>query len=403
VNILFFTSWFPYPLRTGSSVTNYNVIKELSRRHDISLLSFIDSKDELKYVPTMAKLCKSVACVLREQKSMAPLKRVLSLLSKTPRSVVMARSPEMYEAVSREIERKKVDCAIADTTATIEYVLHARRFPRIVFHHNVDSAIAKRGYLLQSGAAKRLRWWLTWRKAAGYERQINRLVEGHIMVSDVDRDELLALIPDIGQIEVVGNGVDIESFRVPDVGRQRDSIIFTGLPKYCANLDGLRYFHREVLPIIKKDWRDVILNVTGDFSGQKVNNLKADDGVVLTGYLDNIKLAIASSWVSVVPIRLGSGTRLKILEAMALGTPVVSTTVGAEGLAVTHEKDILIADEPADFAAQVLRLREDLGLWRTLSSNGRRLVEDKYDSRLLARKFEDFLYRVRDEFSRADQ
>lgn len=401
MNILFLSSWLPYPLRTGSSVTNYNVIKELSRRHDISLLSFIDSEDELKYVPTMAELCTSVACVLRERKSMAPLKKVVSLLSKTPRSVVMERSPEMYEAVSREIERRKIDCAVADTTATIEYVLGASRFPRIVFHHNVDSVIAKRGYLLQSGAPKRFRWWLTWRKAAAYETRVNRLVEGHIMVSEVDKDELLTLIPDIGQIEVIGNGVDIESFRVSDAERQRNSIIFTGLPKYGANLDGLRYFHREVLPIVKKGWQDVVLNVTGDFSGQSVDDLQKGDGVILTGYLDDVKPAIASSWISVVPIRLGSGTRFKILEAMALGTPVVSTTVGAEGLEVTHEKNILIADEPSDFAKQVLRLREDLDLWETLSKNGRRLVEDKYDSRLLARRFESFLCRARDEFSQA--
>jgi glycosyltransferase involved in cell wall biosynthesis len=403
MNILFLSSWLPYPLRTGSSVTNYNVIKELSRRHDISLLSFIDSEEELEYVPAMAKLCTNVACVLREQKSMVPLKHALGLLSKTPRSVVMARSHEMYEAASREMGRKKFDCAIADTTATIEYVLHASRFPRIVFHHNVDSVIAKRGYLLQSGAAKRFRWWLTWRKAAAYERQINRLVEGHIMVSDVDEDELLALVPDIGQIEVIANGVDIESFRMPDAERQRNSIIFTGLPKYGANLDGLRYFCREVLPIVKRDWQDLMLSVTGDFSGQNADDLRQRDGVILTGYLDDIQPAIGSSWISVVPIRLGSGTRFKILEAMALGTPVVSTTVGAEGLEVTHEKNILIADEPAAFAKQVLRLREDLDLWETLSKNGRQLVEDKYDARLLARKFESFLYRVCNEFSHADK
>ena len=209
---------------------------------------------------------------------------------------------------------------------------------------------------------------------------------------------MLTLVPEIDEIGVIGNGVDLDSFRVDGVKRQRKSIIFAGLPKYMANMDGLRYFHREIFPMIKQKWNDVVLRITGDVAGQNVNELRSDRNVVFTGYLDDVKPAVASSWVSIVPIRVGSGTRLKILEAMALGTPVVSTPVGAEGLEVTHEKDILIADTPSDFARQVLRLREDLELWHTLSENGWRLVKEKYDWKILGRKLESFLRQVCEEF-----
>ena len=119
MNILFLSWWLPYPLRTGSCVTNYNAIKQLAVNHDVSLVSFIDSEDELRYAPEMAKLCTDVTCVLRERKYMVPLKRLLGLLSPAPRSILLARSREMDRAVARKLEQKKFDCAIGDSTATL--------------------------------------------------------------------------------------------------------------------------------------------------------------------------------------------------------------------------------------------------------------------------------------------
>ena len=218
------------------------------------------------------------------------------------------------------------------------------------------------------------------------------------MVSPVDRAELVALVRDLGPLEVVGNGVDMDSFCIDGVKRNRDSIIFASLLKYIPNRDGLRQFCREILPEIRQAWENAVLRVTGHFNGMGIDDLQADPHVEFTGYLDDIRPAIASSWISIAPIHIGSGTRLKILEAMALGTPVVSTTVGAEGLDVEHERDILIADTPSDFAKQILRLHTDHGLWQKLSENGRRLVQEKYDWKVLGKKFEGFLNRVCHEF-----
>ncbi len=401
MKILYLSSWLPYPLYTGSSVTNYNAIKQLARHHDISLLSFIDSPEELQYVPKMAELCHDVTCVLRDQPWVPRLRHQLALLSPSPRSVVMHRSREMTNAIRSKTREKKFDCAVADATNTIEYVLPITAFPKVLYHHNVDSMLAKRQCALESSHWRRSRLWLTWLKGAAYEKRVSRAADAHIVVSEVDRGELLALLPEIDQVEVIGNGIDLDTFRVDGVTRQRNSIIFTGLPRYIANMDGLRYFHREILPLIKPKLPEFVLRVTGDISDQTVDDLTANGSIVFTGHLDDIKPAVASSWVSVVPIRIGSGTRLKILEAMALGTPVVSTTIGAEGLETTHQKDILIADTPSAFAEHLIRLCRDTDLWQTLSENGRRLVEQKYDWNLLGRRFERFLARVCDKFSPA--
>ena len=396
MNILYLSWWLPYPLRTGLCVTNYNVIRQLAVNHEVSLVSFIDSKDELRYVPEMAKLCTDVTCVLRERKSMLPLRHVLGLLSPAPRSILLARSREMREAVAHQLEQKRFDCAIADATTTLEYALNVKGFPKVLFHHNVDSVVIKRDYQMQKSPPKRFRRWLTWRKAAVYERRVSRQADAHVMVSPIDRDELLALAPDLGPVEVVGNGVDMDSFQVYGVQRDRNSIVFASLLRYVPNRDGLRRFCREIFPEIRRGWENAVLRVTGHFAGMGVEDLQTDPHVEFTGYLDDVKPTIASSWVSIAPIHVGSGTRLKILEAMALGTPVVSTTVGAEGLDVEHERDILIADAPSDFAKQILRLHNDERLWAKLSENGRRLIKEKYDWKVLGKKFEAFLHQVCD-------
>ena len=403
MRILFLSSWLPYPLRTGSSVTNYNAIKQLANRHDISLVSFVDSQTDLQYAPAMAELCTDVTCVLREKSRAPRLKRTIGLLSPVPSSVFASKNSEMSEAVVRKVAEKEFDCAIADTTVMIEYVMQTGTFPKIVFHHNVDSVLARRRCMQESSPWRCFRSGLTWRKAAAYERRVSKAADAHIMVSEADKAELLELVPEIERIDIVGNGVDVDSFRLHDVRRERDSIIFTGLPKYVANRDALRYFHQEILPAVKRNWENVVLRVTGDFTGLAMHDLSADGSIVFTGYLDDVKPAVASSWISIAPIRVGSGTRLKIIEAMALGTPVVSTSVGAEGLEVKHEQDILIADDPSEFAEQILRLRRDIQLWQHLSKNGRKLVEERYDWKVLGKKLESFVLRVSAEFSRAER
>lgn len=394
MRILYLTSWFPYPLDTGSRVTNHHAIRQLSRHHEISLLSFIDGEEELQHLPAMANSCTDVTCVLRERQAMVRLKYTLGLLSSLPRSVLVARSKEMFEAVARIVIENDPDCAIVDNIALLEYLIPMTGLPKILFHHNVDSVVAGRQFELESSRVRRLRLWLTYLKAAAYERRMSQRADAHAMVSRVDEEELLKLVPEIDCIDVIGNGVDIESFSVEDLERQRDSVIFTGLPRYSANVDALRYFCGEVFPKVKQNWKDVVLRVTGDFSGQSVCDLESEENIVFTGYLDDVKPAIASSRVAIAPIRLGSGTRLKILEAMALGTPVVSTTVGAEGLDVSHGKDILIANSPSEFADSLVQLRNDQELWTRLSTNGRLLVRERYDWKVLGERFDKFVREV---------
>ena len=166
-----------------------------------------------------------------------------------------------------------------------------------------------------------------------------------------------------------------------------NTLVFNGSLTYHANYDAMRYFLAEVFPLIQQQEPGVSLTITGPTSGVDLSGLRLNDGVRLSGYLDDIRPLLASASACVVPIRSGGGTRLKILEAMALGTPVVSTSKGAEGLEVTPGKQILVADEPAEFAAQVICLLRAPALREQLRTRARRLVEQQYDWREIGQRF----------------
>jgi glycosyltransferase involved in cell wall biosynthesis len=156
-------------------------------------------------------------------------------------------------------------------------------------------------------------------------------------------------------------------------------LIFTGALTYNANYDALAYFLAEIFPLIRRQAPDTRLRVTGSTQGVDLDSLPLDGQVELTGYLADIRPAVAGSWACVVPLRLGGGTRLKILEAMSLGAPVISTAKGAEGLEVENGVHLLIAETPAEFAGHVVRLLRSPSLRQELAGNAARLVAEKYE------------------------
>jgi glycosyltransferase involved in cell wall biosynthesis len=204
----------------------------------------------------------------------------------------------------------------------------------------------------------------------------------------------MATAPGATLVEVIPNGVDAAAMTAA-AGEanlpQPDTLIYSGALTYSANFDAVDYFLREIFPHIRATRPDTKLLVTGKLEGVPVERLPQLPGVEFTGYLPDVSVAVARSWASVVPLRIGGGTRLKILEAMALGTPVVATRKGVEGLDVTPERDFLLADTPADFAAQTLRLLAGPDLRLALSYQARQTVQAKYDWADIGRVFNGFL------------
>jgi glycosyltransferase involved in cell wall biosynthesis len=198
-----------------------------------------------------------------------------------------------------------------------------------------------------------------------------------IMVSEHDGDTLKRAGPDI-DIAVVPNGVDATAYRPLTNQSAAPVLLFVGKMNYHPNVDGAIFFCQEVFPLIKQQIPDAKLLIVGSEPRDSVQALASED-VTVTGFVESVVPYYQQALVSVVPLRSGGGTRLKILESMALGRPVVSTSLGCEGLKVTQEENILIADTPADFVTQTVRLLRDEALRQRLITNGRNLVEGTYD------------------------
>ena len=192
-------------------------------------------------------------------------------------------------------------------------------------------------------------------------------------------------------LEVVPNGVDCDHNRPGLAQPQPIRLVYNGSLTYSANYDAMRWFLAEVYPRIKAQVPGVSLTITGSTRGVDLAGLALDDTVRLTGFVDDVRIPVAEAGVCVVPIRQGGGTRLKILEAMALGTPVVATSKGAEGLDAVDGEHLLLADDPEAFARRTVELLGNPALRHDLAANARRLVEDRYDWAAIGQRFVDLV------------
>jgi glycosyltransferase involved in cell wall biosynthesis len=371
MKLLVVSSWFPYPPTNGSKLRAYNLLARLADCHAITLLSFAEPGEQAG-VPALTALCERVVTVSGNPfKREKPL-RVRQLFAPMPRSLVQTYSRKMQALVDAEIGA--CDAALAFQLGAALYLRPHSSVPRIL--DEIEIGVFRDNYRSKPIGPRRFRRGLTWWKYARFVRNLVAQFDRSTVVSERERDCLAEAGCDIARIAVVPNGVD-RSDLTWSCQPKPGTLIYPGAVTYSANLDAVRHFVGEILPRIRAV-RPVSLQVTGATGNISVADLTAGGAVRFTGYVDDVKRLVAESCVCIVPLRIGGGTRLKILESMALGTPVVSTSKGAEGLEVTHEEDILIADTPQDFARQTMRLLDDPDLRARLATNARRTVERQY-------------------------
>jgi glycosyltransferase involved in cell wall biosynthesis len=380
MRILFLSTFFPYPLDTGSAVRVYHLLQALAARHKVHLLSFMPRAESEAFIPTLRDWGIQVEVVHRDPFQRQPRKAVTGHFSLKPRDVIACYSPEMMHLATQAAQRTAFDLVIASTTLTAPYALAIAGVPRILEEHNFMTAWMEERFRSRHPGLKKILAWITWQKCQRYERWLYPQFDLATMVSERDCAAVEAAIPEYTRrVAVVPNGVDTIVNRPGLADPEPETLVFNGALTYYANADAMRYFLSEIFPLIHHSRPEARLKITGRTEGVDLSALPLNGKVALTGYLEDVRPAVAGSWVCVVPLRIGSGTRLKILEAMALGTPVVATSKGAEGLEVTAGEDILIADEPGEFARQTLRLLGDPDLRQRLARNGRAVVEQKYD------------------------
>ncbi len=237
---------------------------------------------------------------------------------------------------------------------------------------------------------------LKWMFMKNWERQWARKFDHCIVVSPLDK-QYLAARPPLLDTSIIENGVDAEKFKPLAQPRMHKTILFVGTMGYGPNADAVLYFSKHILPRIRENVPDVQFVIAGHHPPPHVKQLETDPDIRVTGYVKDVCEVYEKAVLSVVPLRAGGGTRLKILESMALGRPVVSTSAGCEGLTVTHEKNILVADSPVRFANAVIGLLKDASLRNRIATNARDIVEKEYDWKHISEKLLSLYQRIKNE------
>ncbi|MHB1415269.1 MAG: glycosyltransferase [Chloroflexota bacterium] len=389
MRILFLSGWFPYPPSNGSKLRILSLLRGLATRHEVTLLTFADQTGAAPDVPELRSLCREVAVVPQRAFNPASLKARLGFFSPLPRSVVDTYSPEMEQRILETIAQRHFDLVIASQIATAHYGRLAHEAPALL--EEVEIGVLHGQYAQPSSAWKRFRNGLTWAKHRRYLASLLPRYAGCTVVSERERALLSRAVPDYRSVDVIPNCVNVADYASIDVTPRQNTLVFTGSFRYAANYEAMVWFLDQVYPQVRRTCPEVHLTVTGDHAGLP---LPDDEGYDLTGVVDDVRPVIAGASASLAPILDGGGTRLKILEAMALRTPVVATSKGAEGLDVQDGEHLLIADTPADFASAVIRVLKDARLRERLAENAYQLVRAKYDWATVMPRFLDLVERV---------
>jgi len=390
MNILFLSRWFPFPPDNGSKLRIYRLLSGLSKFHNITLLSFV----EQPFADSQAlstQFCSRVEVITWRPYNPGSLKAKLGILGSSPRFISDTHSPEMEMLIRRVVSEEKYDLVIASQLSMAAYYHSFRHIPALF--EEIELGLFYDQAANAGNIFKRLRYSLTWFKLNRYLSQLLNSFQACTVVSQQEHQLLTKNLPKHqGKVEVIPNCVDIVDYSGLQLTQpEPDQLIFSGSFRYYVNHDAMVWFVREVYPIIIKFNPQIRLVITGDHGDLP---LPSTTNVTLTGYVDDVKPLIASSSVSLAPIWSGGGTRLKILEAMAIGTPVVATTKGAEGLDVRAGEHLLIADTADAFADCVIRILVDKDLRDRLVKNASLLIKEKYDWSAVAPRFLRLVERI---------
>ena len=363
----------PYPLDDGWKVRTFHLLRALARRSSVVVVCSTDVSPAEFLVALGGD-----ACV----RSVQPPRRytfsqlALGLVSRLPLYVHIEASRAFRAAARIEIE-KGCQVVLCELTAMYEHVRSLGIDDRIVIDtHNIDSIVFERYARTQPTWLRRLYARVTAAKMRAYESDVFRRVRAVIVCSDEESAHLETRVHG-APVWVVPNGAELSSSAVADQP-DPERLFFFGRLDYHPNRDAMEYFLEQVLPRVRSIRPSVELHVAGADNGTVEHMLAQAAGTRYYGRVKDLAPELAASALVIVPLRLGGGTRLKILEAMAAGRPVISSTVGAEGLQVTDGLDIVLADDAESFAAAIVRLLEDPQTAARIGAEGRRTVERLY-------------------------
>jgi len=388
MNILFLAPRFPLPADTGGKIRTLNILKQLARENHVHLACFSFENDDAQLADDIKKLGIEVTLVPMNESSI--WKKAFGLyFYSIPFSLAKYNTASMATTVKDLLKANQFDAVHVDHLHMAHYIKYFRDTPRMLDEHNVEYKILERCADVETSPVKRHAYHDQAVKMWAFEADMAQRFQCVFACSEDDRVLLNRITSGLIPIHVVPNGVDTEYFQPQkdNAADQEDALVFTGSMDWLPNDDGITYFCRDILPLIWQAKNKVKMYVVGKNPSAAVKELAAKDSrVIITGRVDDVRPYIERSKIFIVPLRIGGGTRLKILEAMSMHKAVVSTTIGAEGIQYTRDVNIALADNPQQFAHKVIDLIDHPARIKSMGIEGRQLVLEKYDWNVIGQK-----------------
>jgi glycosyltransferase involved in cell wall biosynthesis len=391
MRVLWVSHIVPYPPVAGVTLRAYNLLKRVAAEHDVHLASFVQTEwlrisfDDIEYglQQTRAHLESFVRSIdflsIPSESQLAGRARlVLRSLAGPCYTVGWLSSPAAHRVFARLSKSYDFDVVHFDTISLAQYAPLFSNVPSTLGHHNVESHMLLRR---AQNERHRLKSWYfrrEGRRLQRYEQEVATMFAAHIACSDVDVQRLRGLAPN-ANVTCVPNGVDIDFFRPLNNGTESHSLVFVGTMNWYPNVDAMQFFARHIWPALRDRWPELQMNVVGTSPPRALLKLgRRDQRFKLWGFLEDIRSLVSDAILYVCPVRDGGGTKLKLLDAFAMGKCVVAHPLACEGLNITPDKDVVLAESAADFIEKIGDLLRDPRERERIGSNARTLVERKY-------------------------
>ena len=402
--LLWLSHFVIYPPHGGARIRSFHLFRELSQEFDIDLFMLdprpkdSDGLDLQRERDELLKFAKHLVRFPLPGRTSLIRKGLffgLSFFSSLPVTTLMMHSRNCKSALTRVMHKHRYAAVHIDTIDLASYLPIFKNTPIVLNHHNVESRLIRRESEYMKNPILREYFKVQAKRLEAQEQQLCPLVDCNLTVSELDKTALAARCPD-GQFKVVANGVDTDYYQVNlnRFKRPASTMVWAGGMGWFPNRDAIEYFLTTIWPRLVKEKRDLGLLLIGAQPPDVLEKSMAPERIEATGYIPDVRPYFERSDVYIVPIRVGGGTRIKILDAFAAGIPVVSTSIGCEGLRVQDGRHLMIRDDPEDFAEAVIHLAENVELRQALASTARKLVEEQYSWRKVGREFREIYHAV---------
>jgi len=401
MRILLLTPQRPYPPHQGTTLRNFNLIKELARRHSVCVLTFLEPDQNPDEPGPLPDLCDWVETVPVPERTTALRLRQM-LFTRRPDMSWRLWSPAFNERLQARLQAEQFDVVEIEGIEMAPYLptLEAA-WPRplIIYDaHNAEWILQQRAFAADIGNPARwlaaLYSWVQWHRLRRYEADLLHRVDHTIAMSAPDMVALRDVAP-LAPSTVIPNGVDLQAYSQFKGKAIQFDLLFTGKMDFRPNIDAVLWFAQEVLPLVQTQRPRTTFGIVGQRPHPRLDVLRDLPGVSITGYVADVRPYIAGTTVYVAPLRVGGGTRLKLLEAMAMGKPIVATTVGAEGFPVVNGQELLLADVPETFAGHLLELLANPARRTELGAAGRSFARANYGWDALVPQLEKIYHNLR--------